>query len=168
MENLFPRARRETGSGSAGRRDHERFPVSSFAGDREVPPYSHPLVTLLRRPASRTCSPYRASTWRSSTSSPSSSCGRRMGASEEARIPDLNLLASAPRAAGLLGLRLPGGAPTPAVRSAGMITIAVLLWRRLESAPRGSHGPDASPHACRVADGDRSPSFLLSYGATFS
>jgi ComEC/Rec2-related protein len=168
--NPFPRARRETGEWVkrvAGTTNGSLYLLSLATG--EVPPYSHPLVTLLRRTGLAhllaisgvnvaifhiiTVFLLRAAMW---------TFRRRHG------TPDLNLLPP------LLALPVSwayvflAGAPTPAVRSAGMISIAVLLWHRL-----GVRAPGivwtgmllltlaASPMEIV------SPSFLLSYGATF-
>ncbi|TRZ97243.1 MAG: ComEC/Rec2 family competence protein, partial [Deltaproteobacteria bacterium] len=166
----FPRARRETGEWVkrvAGTTNGSLYLLSLATG--EVPPYSNPLVALLRRTGLAhllaisginvaifhilTVFLLRAAMW---------SIRRRHG------TPDLNLLPSLLALPASWAYVLLAGAPTPAVRSAGMITIAVLLWRRL-----GVRAPGivwtgmllltlaASPTEIV------SPSFLLSYGATF-
>jgi len=166
----FPRARRETGEWVkrvAGTTNGSLYLLSLATG--EVPPYSHPLVTLLRRTGLAhllaisginvaifhiiTVFLLRAGMW---------AIRRRHG------TPDLNLLPALLALPASWAYVFLAGAPTPAVRSAGMITIAVLLWRRL-----GVRAPGiiwtgmllltlaAKPTAIV------SPSFLLSYGATF-
>ena len=131
--NLFPRARRETGEWVkrvAGTTNGSLYLLSLATG--EVPPYSHPLVTLLRRTGLAhllaisgvnvaifhiiTVFLLRAAMW---------AFRRRHG------TPDLNLLPPLLALPASWAYVFLAGAPTPAVRSAGMITIAVLLWRRL-------------------------------------
>ena len=168
--NLFRRSRRETGEWVkrvAGTANGSLYLLSLATG--EVPPYSHPLVTLLRRTGLAhllaisgvnvaifhllTVFLLRAVMW---------AFRRRHG------IPDLNLLPP------LLALPVSwayvflAGAPTPAVRSAGMITIAVLLWRRLGVRAPGIAWTGMLLLTLAVSPTEIvSPSFLLSYGATF-
>jgi competence protein ComEC len=168
--NPFPRARRKTGEWVkrvAGTTNGSLYLLSLATG--EVPPYSHPLVTLLRKTGLAHLLAIsginvaifhilgvfllRAAIW---------SVRWRYG------TPDLNIWPPILALPASWAYVLLAGAPAPAVRSAGMITIAVLLWRRL-----GVRAPGfawtamflvtlfASPP--QIA----SPSFLLSYGATY-
>ncbi len=168
--DLFPRARRETGEWVkriAGTTNGSLYLLSLATG--EVPPYSHPLVTLLRRTGLAhllaisgvnvaifhvlTVFLLRAAMW---------AARRRHG------TPDLNLLPALLALPASWAYVFLAGAPTPAVRSAGMITIAVLLWRRL-----GVRAPGivwTGMLLLTLAGSPTeivSPSFLLSYGATF-
>jgi competence protein ComEC len=168
--NLFPRARRETGEWVkrvAGTTNGSLYLLSLATG--EVPPYSHPLVTLLRRTGLAhllaisgvnvaifhilTVFLLRAAMW---------AFRRRHG------IPDLNLLPPLLALPASWAYVFLAGAPTPAVRSAGMITIAVLLWRRLGVRAPGIAwtGMLLLTLAAKPTE-IVSPSFLLSYGATF-
>ena len=168
--NLFPRARRETGEWVkrvAGTTNGSLYLLSLATG--EVPPYSHPLVTLLRRTGLAhllaisgvnvaifhilTVFLLRAAMW---------AFRRRHG------TPDLNLLPPLLALPASWAYVLLAGAPTPAVRSAGMITIAVLLWRRLGVRAPGIAwtGMLLLTLAAKPTE-IVSPSFLLSYGATF-
>jgi competence protein ComEC len=168
--NPFPRARRETGEWVrrvAGTSNGSLYLLSLATG--EVPPYSHPLVTLLRRTGLAhllaisgvnvaifhilTVFLLRAAMW---------APRRRHG------IPDLNLLPPLLALPASWAYVFLAGAPAPAVRSAGMITIAVLLGRRL-----GVRAPGVAwtgmlllTLAAKPTE-IVSPSFLLSYGATF-
>ena len=168
--NLFPRARRETGEWVkrvAGTTNGSLYLLSLATG--ETPPTSHPLVTLLRRTGLAhllaisgvnvaifhilTVFLLRGGMW---------VVRRRHG------IPDLNLLPP------LLALPVSwayvflAGAPTPAVRSAGMITITVLLWRRLGVRAPGIAWTGMLLLTLAAKPTELfSPSFLLSYGATF-
>ncbi|MDD5761836.1 MAG: ComEC/Rec2 family competence protein [bacterium] len=168
--NPFPRARRETGEWVrrvAGTTNGSLYLLSLATG--EVPPYSHPLVTLLRRTGLAhllaisgvnvaifhiiTVFLLRVAMW---------AFRRRHG------TPDLNLLPPLLALPASWAYVFLAGAPTPAARSAGMITIAVLLWRRL-----GVRAPGIAWTAMlllTIASSPTeivSPSFLLSYGATF-
>ena len=168
--NLFPRARRETGEWVkrvAGTTNGSLYLLSLATG--EVPPYSHPLVTLLRRTGLAhllaisginvaifhilTVFLLRAAMW---------AFRRRHG------TPDLNLLPPLLALPASWAYVFLAGAPTPAVRSAGMITIAVLVWRRLGVRAPGVvwTGMLLLTLAAKPTE-IVSPSFLLSYGATF-
>ena len=168
--NLFPRARRETGEWVkrvAGTTNGSLYLLSLATG--EVPPYSHPLVTLLRRTGLAhllaisgvnvaifhiiTVFLLRAAMW---------GLRRRHG------TPDLNLLPPLLALPASWAYVFLAGAPTPAVRSAGMITIAVLLWRRLGVRAPGIAWTGMLLLTLAVSPTELvSPSFLLSYGATF-
>ncbi|MGA8752547.1 ComEC/Rec2 family competence protein [Candidatus Deferrimicrobium sp.] len=168
--NLFPRARRKTGEWVkrvAGTTNGSLYLLSLATG--EVPPYSHPMVALLRRTGLAhllaisgvnvvifhiiTVFLLRAAMW---------AFRRRHG------TPDLNLLPPLLALPASWAYVFLAGAPTPAVRSAGMITVAVLLWRRL-----GVRAPGVAWTGMLLLTlGAKpteivSPSFLLSYGATF-
>jgi competence protein ComEC len=166
----FPRARRETGEWVkrvAGTTNGSLYLLSLATG--EVPPYSHPLVTLLRRTGLAhllaisgvnvaifhllTVFLLRSGIW---------AFRRRHG------TPDLNLLPALLALPASWAYVFLAGAPTPAVRSAGMITIAVLLWRRLGVRAPGIvwTGMLLLTLAAKPTE-IVSPSFLLSYGATF-
>ena len=168
--NLFPRARRETGEWVkrvAGTTNGSLYLLSLATG--EVPPYSHPLVTLLRRTGLAhllaisgvnvaifhilTVFLLRAAIW---------VVRRRHG------TPDLNLLPPLLALPASWAYVFLAGAPTPAVRSAGMITIAVLLGRRLGVRAPGIAwtGMLLLTLAAKPTE-IVSPSFLLSYGATY-
>jgi competence protein ComEC len=168
--NPFPRARRETGEWikrNAGTTNGSLYLLSLATG--EVPPYSHPLVTLLRRTGLAhllaisgvnvaifhilTVFLVRTAMW---------AFRRRHG------IPDLNLLPPLLALPASWAYVLLAGAPTPAVRSAGMITVAVLLWRRMGVRAPGIAwtGMLLLTLAAKPTE-IVSPSFLLSYGATF-
>jgi competence protein ComEC len=168
--NLFPRARRETGEWVkrvAGTTNGSLYLLSLATG--EVPPYTHPLVTLLRRTGLAhllaisgvnvaifhilTVFLLRTAMW---------AFRRRHG------TPDLNLLPPLLALPASWAYVFLAGAPAPAVRSAGMITIAVLLWRRL-----GVRAPGIAWTGMLLLTLAAKPteivsaSFLLSYGATF-
>ncbi len=166
----FPRARRETGEWVkrvAGTTNGSLYLLSLATG--EVPPYSHPLVTLLRRTGLAhllaisgvnvaifhiiTVFLLRAAMW---------GLRRRHG------TPDLNLLPPLLALPASWAYVFLAGAPTPAVRSAGMITIAVLLWRRLGVRAPGIAWTGMLLLTLAAKPTEMvSPSFLLSYGATF-
>jgi competence protein ComEC len=168
--NLFPRARRETGEWvrrAAGATNGSLYLLSLATG--EVPPYSHPLVTLLRRTGLAHLLAIsginvaifhilavfllRAGMW---------AIRRRHG------FPDLNLLPPILALPASWAYVFLAGAPTPAVRSAGMITIAVLLWRRLGVRAPGIAWTGMLLLTLAAKPTELvSPSFLLSYGATF-
>ncbi|MBE0605187.1 MAG: ComEC/Rec2 family competence protein, partial [Deltaproteobacteria bacterium] len=166
----FPRARRETGEWVkrvAGTTNGSLYLLSLATG--EVPPYSHPLVALLRRTGLAhllaisgvnvaifhilTVFLLRTAMW---------AIRRRHG------TPDLNLLPALLALPASWAYVFLAGSPTPAVRSAGMITIAVLLWRRLGVRAPGIvwTGMVLLTLAAKPTE-IVSPSFLLSYGATF-
>ncbi|HEX8042666.1 ComEC/Rec2 family competence protein [Candidatus Deferrimicrobium sp.] len=168
--NLFPRARRETGEWVkrvAGTTNGSLYLLSLATG--EVPPYVHPLVTLLRRTGLAhllaisgvnvaifhilTVFLLRAGMW---------AFRRRHG------TPDLNLLPPLLALPASWAYVFLAGAPTPAVRSAGMITIAVLLWRKLGVRAPGIAWTGMLLLTLGATPTEIvSPSFLLSYGATF-
>jgi competence protein ComEC len=168
--NPFPRARRETGEWVkrvAGTTNGSLYLLSLATG--EVPPYSHPLVTLLRRTGLAhllaisgvnvaifhiiTVFLLKAAMW---------TVRRRHG------TPDLNLLPPILALPASWAYVFLAGAPTPAVRSAGMITIAVLLWRRLGVRAPGMAWTGMLLVTLATSPTEIvSPSFLLSYGATF-
>jgi len=168
--NPFPRARRETGEWVrrvAGSTNGSLYLLSLATG--EAPPHSHPLVTLLRRTGLAHLLAIsgvnvaifhllavfllRAAMW---------AFRSRHG------TPDLNLLPPLLALPASWAYVFLAGAPTPAVRSAGMITIAVLLWRRLGVRAPGIAwtGMLLLTLAAKPTE-IVSPSFLLSYGATF-
>ncbi len=166
----FPRARRETGEWVkrvAGTTNGSLYLLSLATG--EVPPYSHPLVTLLRRTGLAhllaisgvnvaifhiiTVFLLRAAMW---------ALRRRHG------TPDLNLLPALLALPASWAYVFLAGAPTPAVRSAGMITVAVLLWHRLGVRAPGIAWTGMLLLTLAASPTEIvSPSFLLSYGATF-
>jgi len=168
--NPFPRARRETGEWVrrvAGSTNGSLYLLSLATG--ETPPHSHPMVTLLRRTGLAHLLAIsgvnvaifhliavfllRAAMW---------AFRSRHG------TPDLNLLPPLLALPASWAYVFLAGAPTPAVRSAGMITIAVLLWRRLGVRAPGIAwtGMLLLTLAAKPTE-IVSPSFLLSYGATF-
>jgi len=169
-KGLFPRARRETGEWVkrvAGTTNGSLYLLSLATG--EVPSYSHPLVTLLRRTGLAHLLAIsgvnvaifhiiavfllRAAIW---------VFRRRHG------TPDLNLLPPLLALPASWAYVFLAGAPTPAVRSAGMITIAVLLWRRLGVRAPGLAWTGMLLLTLATSPTEIvSPSFLLSYGATF-
>ena len=160
MEEPVPaRASGNRGVDQAGRRDHERFPVPSFAGDRRgsavLPPAGHAAAPDRTRPPARHIGRQRGDLPHPHRLPPA---GGDVGAPKEARNPRPEPSAAAPRAAGVLGLRLPGrgsraGRPLgrhdhhrgPPVAPAG------------RPRPRGRLDRDASPHARGKADGDPFP-----------
>ena len=166
----FPRARRETGEWVkrvAGTTNGSLYLLSLATG--EVPTYSHPLVALLRRTGLAhllaisginvaifhilTVFLLRAAMW---------AVRRRHG------TPDLNFLPSILALPASWAYVFLAGGPTPAVRSAGMITIAVLLWRRLGVRAPGIAWTGMLLLTLAASPTEIfSPSFLLSYGATF-
>jgi len=170
LPNPFPRARRETGDWVkrvAGATNGSLYLLSLATG--EVPPYSHPMVTLLRRTGLAHLLAIsgvnvaifhvlavfllRSAVW---------AARRRHGA------PDLNLLPTLLALPASWSYVLLAGAPTPAVRSAGMITVAILLWRRWGvRAPGIAWTGMLSLTLVASPTEIFSPSFLLSYGATF-
>ena len=167
---IFRRARQRTSlwmERHAGRSDGALYLLSLTTG--EVPPSSHPMVALLRKTGLAhllaisginvaiffTVHSFlvRCALW----------VFRRRNGS-----PNLNRASSLISVPVCWAYVLMAGAPVPAVRSAGMITLAVMLWNAC-----GVRGADicwtllffltvvASPLQIF------SPSFLLSYGATF-
>ena len=168
--NPFPRARRETGEWVkrvAGTTNGSLYLLSLATG--EVPPYSHPMVMLLRRTGLAHLLAIsgvnvaifhviavfllRAAMW---------AVRRRHG------VPDLNLLPPLLALPASWAYVFLAGAPAPAVRSAGMITIAVLLWRRLGVRAPGFAWTGMLLLTLAASPTEIvSPSFLLSYGATF-
>ena len=168
--NPFPRARQETGEWVkrvAGTANGSLYLLSLATG--EVPPYSHPLVTLLRRTGLAHLLAIsgvnvaifhilavfllRTAMW---------AFRWRHG------IPDLNLLPPLLALPASWAYVFLAGAPTPAVRSAGMITVAVLLWRRMGVRAPGIAWTGMLFLTLAAKPTELvSPSFLLSYGATF-
>ncbi|HZW36028.1 MAG TPA: ComEC/Rec2 family competence protein, partial [Candidatus Deferrimicrobiaceae bacterium] len=167
---IFRRARERTSrwmERHAGKSDGALYLLSLTTG--EVPPSSHPMVVLLRKTGLAHLLAIsginvaiffivvsflaRGAIW---------VFRRRRG------TPDLNRIPAFLSVPACWAYVLMAGAPVPAVRSAGMITIAVLLWNLC-----GIRGADlgwsllifltvlASPFQIV------SPSFLLSYGAAF-
>lgn len=168
--DIFRRARKRTSlwmDRHAGKSDGVLYLRSLTTG--EVPPSSHPMVALLRKTGLAHLLAIsgvnvaiffavhsllvRCTLW---------VFRRRHG------TPDLNRTAAVLSVPVCWAYVLMAGAPVPAVRSAGMITLAVVLWNA-----GGVRGTDlcwtilfflmvvASPLQIF------SPSFLLSYGATF-
>src|SRR5512134_914425 len=166
----FARARRETGEWvrrHAGESNGACYLLSLATG--EVPPYAHPMVTLLRKTGLAhllaisginvavfhllAVYSLRLGIW---------VVRRRHG------TPDLNRLPPLLSLPACWAYVLLAGAPTPAVRSAGMITLSVVAWNRL-----GSRAPGFAWSVMLCLTVAASPlevfsaSFLLSYGATF-
>ncbi|NJD61739.1 MAG: ComEC/Rec2 family competence protein, partial [Deltaproteobacteria bacterium] len=170
MPGVFHRARERTSrwmERHAGKSDGALYLLSLTTG--EVPPSSHPVVVLLRKTGLAHLLAIsginvaiffivvsflaRGAIW---------IFRRRRG------TPDLNRFPALLSVPACWAYVLMAGAPVPAVRSAGMITVAVLLWNLC-----GVRGADlgwlllcfltilASPFQIV------SPSFLLSYGAAF-
>jgi competence protein ComEC len=166
----FARARRSTGAWvrrHAGASDGALYLLSLATG--EVPPYSHPMVTLLRRTGLAhllaisgvnvavfhvlAVTFLRLGIWL---------VRRRRGSPDLNRIPPL---LSLPACWAYVFL---AGAPTPAVRSAGMITLSVLAWNRMGVRAPGIAWSATLFLALAAAPLEIfSPSFLLSYGAAF-
>ena len=167
---IFRRARKRTSlwmDRHAGKSDGALYLRSLTTG--EVPPSSHPMVVLLRKTGLAHLLAIsginvtiffavhsflvRCAIW---------AFRRRHG------TPDLNRTAAILSVPVCWAYVLMAGAPVPAVRSAGMITLAVILWNGC-----GARGADLcwtslifltlvlAPFQLF------SPSFLLSYGATF-
>ncbi|MBI5575008.1 MAG: ComEC/Rec2 family competence protein [Deltaproteobacteria bacterium] len=168
--DVFRRARERTSlwmDGHAGRSDGALYLRSLTTG--EVPSFSHPMVALLRKTGLAhllAISGVNVAIF-FTVHSFLARCvlwifRRRHG------TPDLNRAASLVSVPVCWAYVLMAGAPVPAVRSAGMITLAVALWNTI-----GLRRSDlcwtilcfvtviASPFLIF------SPSFLLSYGATF-
>lgn len=166
----FARARRETGEWvrrHAGGSDGALYLLSLATG--EVPPFSHPMVVLLRKTGLAHLLAIsginvavfhllavfflRLGIW---------ALRRRHGTPDLTRLPHLLSLPAC------WGYVLLAGAPTPAVRSAGMISLSVVLWSRL-----GTRAPGFAFAIMLCLTLAASPlqlfsaSFLLSYVATF-
>ncbi|HEX9205545.1 MAG TPA: ComEC/Rec2 family competence protein [Candidatus Deferrimicrobiaceae bacterium] len=166
----FARARGRTGEWvrrHAGESNGSLYLLSLATG--EVPPYSHPMVGLLRRTGLAhllaisgvnvavfhilAVASLRLGIW---------VVRRRHG------TPDLNRLPPLLSLPACWAYVLLAGAPTPAVRSAGMITLSVIGWNRL-----GTRAPGIAWSFMLCLTVVASPlsmlssSFLLSYGATF-
>jgi competence protein ComEC len=167
---LFERARRRTNDWvkrRCGTTDGALYLLSLATG--ETPPGSHPMVALLRRTGLAhllaisgvnvavfyliALALLRLVVW---------TVRRRHG------TPDLNLLASVLSLPACWAYVFLAGSPAPAVRSAGMITLSVLAWRRF-----GVRATGAAWTAMLLLTLVRSPleifspSLLLTYGATF-
>ncbi len=170
IPGFFARARRRTGEWvkrHAGTTDGALYLLSLATG--EVPQGSHPLVTLLRRTGLAHLLAIsginvavfhiiavfllRGMLWIPR---------RRHG------VPNLNFLPALLSLPACWGYVLLAGTPTPAVRSAGMITLSVLLWRRFGVRAPGVSWTAMLLFALVLSPLEMfSPSFLLSYGATF-
>jgi len=170
MEALFSDARRRTEDWvrrHCGTGDGARYLLSLATG--ESPPPSHPMVTLLRRTGLAhllAISGVNVAVFHLAALFLVRSViwliRRRHG------TPDLNLISAIISLPVCWAYVLLAGSPVPAVRSAGMITLSVLAWRRFGVRATGLawsvmliltllHSPMEM----------FSPSFLLSYGATF-
>jgi len=151
----------------AGTSDGARYLLSLATG--ETPPYSHPMVSLLRRTGLAHLLAIsginvavfhviavvllRLLLW---------SARRRHG------TPDLNLLPAVLSLPACWAYVLLAGAPVPAVRSAGMITLAVLAWRIRGVRATGAAWSAMFAGTLAAAPMEIfSPSFLLTYSATF-
>jgi competence protein ComEC len=170
MEAFFSRARRRTGEWvrrHCGTTDGALYLLSLATG--ETPAFSHPMVSLLRRTGLAhllaisgvnvavfcviAAFLIRTALW---------AVRRRHG------TPDLNAWSVFLSLPACWCYVLLAGAPVPAVRSAGMITMSAIVWRWL-----GVRAAGAAWSAMLVLTLVRSPmelfspSFLLSYGATF-
>jgi competence protein ComEC len=167
---IFRRARQRTSrwlDRHAGRSDGALYLRSLTTGD--VPPSSHPMVVLLRKTGLAHLLAIsginvaiffithsflvRGAIW---------AFRRRHG------TPDLNRISTLLSVPACWAYVLMAGAPVPAVRSAGMITLAVLLWNGY-GIRRADLGWSLLFFLTVVASPFQifSPSFLLSYGATF-
>jgi competence protein ComEC len=167
---IFRRARERTSQWMerhAGRSDGALYLLSLTTG--EVPPSSHPMVVLLRKTGLAHLLAIsginvaiffithsilvRGAIW---------AFRRRHG------TPDLNRVSTLLSVPVCWAYVLMAGAPVPAVRSAGMITLAVLLWNAF-GIRRADLGWSILFFLTVLASPFRifSPSFLLSYGATF-
>lgn len=170
FSGIFRRARERTSrwvERHAGRSDGALYLRSLTTG--EVPPSSHPLVVLLRKTGLAHLLAIsginvaiffithsfllRAAIW---------AFRRRHG------TPDLNRVSALLSVPVCWAYVLMAGAPVPAVRSAGMITLAVVLWsvcgvRRSDLGWSILFFLTVLSSPLQVL----SPSFLLSYGATF-
>ncbi len=167
---VFCRARRRTSewlNRHAGRSHGALYLLSLTTG--EVPPSSHPMVVLLRKTGLAHLLAIsginvaiffvaqsfliRCAVW---------AFRRRQG------TPDLNRVSALLSVPVCWAYVLMAGAPVPAVRSAGMITLAVLLWNAF-GVRRADLGWSVLFFLTVVAFPFKvlSPSFLLSYMATF-
>jgi len=170
VRNVFRSARERTSrwmDRHAGRSDGALYLLSLTTG--EVPPSSHPMVTLLRKTGLAHLLAIsginvaiffithsflvRGAIW---------IFRRRQG------TPDLNRISTLLSVPVCWAYVFMAGAPVPAVRSAGMITLAVLLWN-VCGIRRADLGWSLLFFLTVVASPFQivSPSFLLSYGATF-
>ena len=170
FRNPFPRARRETGDWVrrvAGTTDGSLYLLSLATG--EAPPSSHPMVTLLRRTGLAHLLAIsginvaifqilfswllRLVLW---------AIRRRHG------TPDLNLLPQVLALPASWAYVFLAGSPAPAVRSAGMITFAVLCWRTMGVRATGIAWTGMFLLTLAASPTEIfSPSFLLSYGASW-
>ena len=167
---IFRRARQRTSrwmERHAGRSDGALYLLSLTTG--EVPSSSHPMVVLLRKTGLAHLLAIsginvaiffitlsflvRGTIW---------AFRRRHG------TPDLNRISTLLSVPVCWAYVLMAGAPVPAVRSAGMITLAVLLWN-VCGIRRADLGWSILFFLTVLASPLRifSPSFLLSYGATY-
>ncbi|MBI5420451.1 MAG: ComEC/Rec2 family competence protein, partial [Deltaproteobacteria bacterium] len=170
LRGFFPRIREKTGrwmDRHAGRSDGALYLRALTTG--EVPPYPHPMVALLRKTGLAHLLAIsgvnvaiffaihsflvRSALW---------ILRRRHG------TPDLNRCSTLLSVPVCWGYVFMAGAPVPAVRSAGMITVAVVLWNGL-GVRRADLAWSFLFIATLVASPFQvfSPSFLLSYGASF-
>jgi competence protein ComEC len=170
VSGIFRRARERTSrwlERHAGKSDGALYLRSLTTG--EVPPPSHPMVVLLRRTGLAHLLAIsginvaiffivvsflaRGAIW----------IFRRWKGT-----PDLNRIPALLSVPACWAYVLMAGAPVPAVRSAGMITAAVLLWN-LCGVRRSDLGWSLLFFLTVLASPFQivSPSFLLSYGATF-
>jgi competence protein ComEC len=166
----FARARRETGEWvrrHAGESNGAIYLLSLATG--EVPPYSHPMVVLLRKTGLAHL--LAISGINVAVFHLLAVCSLRLGIWILRRrhgTPDLNRLPPLLSLPACWAYVLLAGAPTPAIRSAGMITLSVVAWNRM-----GSRAPGFSWSIMLCLTLAASPlevfsaSFLLSYGATF-
>jgi len=166
----FARARRETGAWvrrHAGESTGALYLLSLATG--EVPPYSHPMVELLRKTGLAHL--LAISGINVAVFHVLAVCCIRLGIWILRRrhgTPDLNRLPPLLSLPACWAYVLLAGAPTPAVRSAGMITLSVVAWNRL-----GTRAPGFAWSVMLCITLAASPlelfsaSFLLSYGATF-
>ncbi len=170
VAGFFARARQRTGGWvrrHAGASDGTLYLLSLATG--EVPPYSHPMVALLRRTGLAHLLAIsgvnvavfhlfasfllRLGLW---------AVRRRHGA------PDLNVLPALLSLPACWAYVLLAGSPVPAVRSAGMITLSVLVWRRYGVRAAGTAWSAMLALTLVVSPLQLfAPSFLLSYAATF-
>lgn len=170
VAGLFRKARERTREWifrHAGRSDGALYLMSLTTGD--VPPPSHPLVVLLRRTGLAhllAVSGINVAIFHVLVAL----CIRTALFAVRHRLgtPDLNRTASLLALPGCWAYAFLTGAPIPAVRSAGMLTAGVLLFARLGGRCAGPAWTImlfatviAAPHIVV------SPSFLLSYAATF-
>jgi competence protein ComEC len=170
ISGFFGRARERTNDWvrrHAGTSDGALYLLSLATG--ETPAYSHPMVSLLRRTGLAHLLAIsgvnvavfhviavfllRLAVW---------AVRRRHG------TPDLNDLPALLSLPACWAYVLLAGAPVPAVRSAGMITLSVLAWRKLGVRAAGAAWSAmlALTLVCAPLQ-IFSPSFLLTYGATF-